>query len=130
MGAFLTESRALTTSVAFCVLALCFSFVSHGECRRTTTPPPTGVEFCSLCTQCLWCFTTNNCTDYPVSWLLPPPSLCQLSQARWGVCWMNFETLIITLGVLAAILIVSIFVCCCYCCCCSLRVCVPKGFYS
>ncbi|KAG8010364.1 Pituitary tumor-transforming gene 1 protein-interacting protein, partial [Nibea albiflora] len=42
---------------------------------------------CQADAMCLWCFTTNNCTEYPVSWLLPPASVCQLSQARWGVCW-------------------------------------------
>ncbi|EFB16777.1 hypothetical protein PANDA_007705, partial [Ailuropoda melanoleuca] len=37
--------------------------------------------------QCLWCHTNKACLDYPVSRVLPPSSLCQLSSARWGVCW-------------------------------------------
>uniref|UniRef100_A0A8C9G592 PTTG1 interacting protein n=1 Tax=Pavo cristatus TaxID=9049 RepID=A0A8C9G592_PAVCR len=37
--------------------------------------------------QCLWCFTNNTCIDYPVRSILPPSSLCSLSNARWGVCW-------------------------------------------
>lgn len=43
--------------------------------------------------QCLWCLSTNNCTDYPVPWLLPPASLCPLSQARWGMCWSELASL-------------------------------------
>uniref|UniRef100_A0A3B4AEL5 Uncharacterized protein n=1 Tax=Periophthalmus magnuspinnatus TaxID=409849 RepID=A0A3B4AEL5_9GOBI len=39
------------------------------------------------CNKCLWCFATNNCTDYPVTWLFPPASVCKLADARWGVCW-------------------------------------------
>lgn len=45
------------------------------------------VMFFDLSSQCLWCLTNSTCTDYPVSWLLPPASVCKLSQARWGVCW-------------------------------------------
>uniref|UniRef100_A0A3Q0RSB5 PTTG1 interacting protein n=1 Tax=Amphilophus citrinellus TaxID=61819 RepID=A0A3Q0RSB5_AMPCI len=67
---------------------------------------------------CLWCFATNNCTEYPVSWLLPPATLCPLSQARWGVCWMNFEALIIAMAVLGGAILIGIVVCCCCCCCC------------
>uniref|UniRef100_A0A3Q1GFX3 Pituitary tumor-transforming gene 1 protein-interacting protein-like n=1 Tax=Acanthochromis polyacanthus TaxID=80966 RepID=A0A3Q1GFX3_9TELE len=75
---------------------------------------------CDTCVpnaKCLWCFTTNNCTEYPVSWLLPPASVCQLSQARWGVCWLNFEALIITLAVVGGTILISIIACCCCCCC-------------
>ncbi|TKS81590.1 Pituitary tumor-transforming gene 1 protein-interacting protein [Collichthys lucidus] len=71
--------------------------------------------------RCLWCFTTNNCTEYPVSWLLPPASVCQLSQARWGVCWLNFEALIIAMAVLGGTILIAIAVCCCCCCCCKKR---------
>uniref|UniRef100_A0A8C7X5B0 PTTG1 interacting protein n=1 Tax=Oryzias sinensis TaxID=183150 RepID=A0A8C7X5B0_9TELE len=73
-----------------------------------------------LCLQCLWCITTKNCSDYPVTWLLPPHSLCSLAEARWGVCWLNFEALIITLAVLGGCILISITVCCC-CCCCGCR---------
>lgn len=37
--------------------------------------------------QCLWCQPLKLCTDYPVGNVLPPPSLCPLNDARWGVCW-------------------------------------------
>ncbi|KAM3861950.1 PTTG1 interacting protein b [Diretmus argenteus] len=65
---------------------------------------------------CLWCITTKQCIDYPVRTILPPRSVCPLPEARWGLCWVNFQTLIITMSVLAGSIIVAIFVCC-FCCC-------------
>ncbi|XP_050932291.1 pituitary tumor-transforming gene 1 protein-interacting protein isoform X2 [Lates calcarifer] len=122
MPCFSAERRTRTTSVFFAAVVLCISFVSLAECQ--TTPPPaipcSAYKNCDTCVphaKCLWCFTTNNCTDYPVSWLLPPASVCYLSQARWGVCWLNFEALIIALGVLGGTILISIAVCCCCCCC-------------
>ncbi|KAM9722706.1 pituitary tumor-transforming gene 1 protein-interacting protein [Menidia menidia] len=105
---------------------LCVSFISHGECQTTAAPPVpcSAHKTCDSCVphaKCLWCLTSNNCSEYPVSWLLPPASLCQLSQARWGVCWLNFEALIITLGVIGGVLLISVAVCCCCCCCCRRR---------
>lgn len=49
--------------------------------------------------------------------------MCPLSQARWGLCWLNFEALIIALAVLGGSILISIAVCCC-CCCCKKR---PRG---
>lgn len=40
--------------------------------------------------QCLWCYTNNTCIDYPVRSILPPSSVCALSNARWGVCWSRY----------------------------------------
>ncbi|XP_008322289.1 pituitary tumor-transforming gene 1 protein-interacting protein [Cynoglossus semilaevis] len=111
-------------SFSLVAVALFVSIVSLGECQ-TTPPPPTpcsAFKDCDSCAphaKCLWCFATNNCTDYPVSWLLPPPSLCPLAEARWGMCWLNFEALIITLGVIGGVILLSIVVCCCYCCYCK-----------
>ncbi|XP_032298997.1 pituitary tumor-transforming gene 1 protein-interacting protein-like isoform X2 [Coturnix japonica] len=78
-------------------------------------------EECLRNVSCLWCFTNNTCIDYPVRSILPPSSLCSLSNARWGVCWINFEALIIAIAVVAGIILVSIAVCCCYCCYCRKR---------
>lgn len=124
MLSFKTERQTLT-AVFFGAVVLCVSFVSQGECQ---TPPPSTpcstYKSCDSCVphaKCLWCLTNNNCTEYPVSWLLPPASVCQLSQARWGVCWLNFEALIITLAVLGGTILISIVACCCYCCCCRKR---------
>ncbi|XP_053700171.1 pituitary tumor-transforming gene 1 protein-interacting protein isoform X4 [Synchiropus splendidus] len=36
-------------------------------------------------------------------------------------CQMNFEALVVTVGVLGGIIILSFLVCCCYCCCCRRR---------
>ncbi|XP_042371359.1 pituitary tumor-transforming gene 1 protein-interacting protein-like, partial [Plectropomus leopardus] len=89
MPSFTSQRQTLAF---FCAVVLCVSFVSLGECQ-TTTPPPTpcsAYKNCDTCApnpKCLWCFTNNNCTEYPVSWLLPPSSVCKLSEARWGVCW-------------------------------------------
>ncbi|NXR09292.1 PTTG protein, partial [Semnornis frantzii] len=67
---------------------------------------------------CLWCSTNKTCVDYPVRSFLPPASLCSLSRARWGVCWMNFEALIIAIAVVVGLLLVSAAALCCYCCYC------------
>ncbi|XP_031824642.1 pituitary tumor-transforming gene 1 protein-interacting protein, partial [Sarcophilus harrisii] len=75
---------------------------------------------CSECLKnvsCFWCYTNNACLDYPVQKILPPSSLCQLSSARWGVCWVNFEALIIAMSVVGGALLLGITICCCCCCC-------------
>ncbi|XP_009989715.1 PREDICTED: pituitary tumor-transforming gene 1 protein-interacting protein-like, partial [Tauraco erythrolophus] len=78
-------------------------------------------EECLKNVSCLWCYTNNTCIDYPVRSILPPSSLCSLSNARWGVCWINFEALIIAIAVVAGLILVSLAVCCCYCCYCRRR---------
>ncbi|NXH20976.1 PTTG protein, partial [Bucco capensis] len=80
---------------------------SHGSC-----------EECLKNVSCLWCSSNNTCLEYPVRSILPPSSLCSLSKARWGVCWINFEALIIALAVVAGLLLLSLTVCCCYFCFC------------
>ncbi|KAM7133710.1 pituitary tumor-transforming gene 1 protein-interacting protein [Molossus nigricans] len=66
--------------------------------------------------SCLWCNTDKTCSDYPVSKILPPASLCALSSARWGVCWVNFEALIIAMSVVGGLILLAVATCC-YCCC-------------
>uniref|UniRef100_A0A8C5K9T7 Pituitary tumor-transforming 1 interacting protein n=1 Tax=Jaculus jaculus TaxID=51337 RepID=A0A8C5K9T7_JACJA len=73
-------------------------------------------EECLKNVSCLWCNTDKACLDYPVRKILPPSSLCDLSSARWGVCWVNFKALIITISVLGGAVLLGIAVCCCYCC--------------
>ncbi|XP_066226122.1 pituitary tumor-transforming gene 1 protein-interacting protein [Saccopteryx leptura] len=75
-------------------------------------------EECLKNVSCLWCNTDKTCLDYPVTKILPPPSLCKLSSARWGVCWVNFEALIITMSVIGGLILLAVTMCCCYCCCC------------
>ncbi|XP_044159505.1 pituitary tumor-transforming gene 1 protein-interacting protein [Bufo gargarizans] len=76
----------------------------------------TTCEACLKNVSCLWCNTNSKCLDYPVRNILPPSSLCKLRDARWGICWVNFEALIITLSVVGGVLILSVIICCCCCC--------------
>ncbi|XP_029462029.1 pituitary tumor-transforming gene 1 protein-interacting protein [Rhinatrema bivittatum] len=77
----------------------------------------TSCEQCLSNVTCLWCSSTNECLVYPVRNILPPSSLCKLNAARWGVCWVNFEALIIAMSVVGGVLIIGLCVCC-WCCCC------------
>ncbi|XP_056315565.1 PTTG1 interacting protein a [Danio aesculapii] len=87
-----------------------------------TTPHPSceskngSCEECLAYVDCLWCWTTKRCITYPAKSILPPHSLCPLNDARWGLCSMNFQVLIITLSVAAALLIIG-FLVCIFCCC-------------
>ncbi|XP_060937429.1 pituitary tumor-transforming gene 1 protein-interacting protein isoform X2 [Limanda limanda] len=127
---FPSDRRAMSPSLCAAVAVLCVSIVSLGECYEPTMTPATPCAVyknCDTCVphaRCLWCFSTNNCTEYPVRWLLPPASLCPLADARWGMCWLNFEALIITMAVIGGIILIGIMVFCCWCCrccCCKKR---------
>uniref|UniRef100_A0A8B9PZQ9 PTTG1 interacting protein n=1 Tax=Apteryx owenii TaxID=8824 RepID=A0A8B9PZQ9_APTOW len=54
--------------------------------------------------------------EYPVRRILPPTDLCELRSARWGVCWVNFEALIIAMSVVGGMILIMLGVCCCCCC--------------
>ncbi|XP_051576207.1 pituitary tumor-transforming gene 1 protein-interacting protein-like [Myxocyprinus asiaticus] len=101
-----------------------FVFLLICVTSETTHPPVhkpcntlTSCDTCLANVSCLWCLTNNICSEYPVSYVIPPASVCKLSKARWGVCWLNFEALIIGLAVLCGALLLAITVCCCCCCC-------------
>ncbi|XP_064419560.1 pituitary tumor-transforming gene 1 protein-interacting protein-like isoform X2 [Latimeria chalumnae] len=105
------------------VLLCLFVLFAIGE-AQTSAPKAacsshsnTSCEQCLQNVSCLWCKMDQKCVDYPVRNILPSRSLCQLSSARWGVCWVNFEALIIGICVVGGIIILSIVVCCCCCCC-------------
>ncbi|KAM9483739.1 PTTG1 interacting protein a [Clarias gariepinus] len=68
-------------------------------------------EECLANVSCLWCIKSSSCLTYPYQTILPPSSLCPLNDARWGQCTINFQTLIITLSVLAAAIIIGFFIC-------------------
>ncbi|XP_050167519.1 pituitary tumor-transforming gene 1 protein-interacting protein-like [Myiozetetes cayanensis] len=111
-------------------LALFWGRATMGLAQSPTRTPPAlacsefSQKSCDECLKnvsCLWCYTNNTCIDYPVRSILPPSSLCSLSNARWGVCWINFEALIIAMAVVAGLILVSVTVCCCYCCYCRRR---------
>ncbi|KFP74129.1 Pituitary tumor-transforming gene 1 protein-interacting protein, partial [Acanthisitta chloris] len=74
-------------------------------------------EECLKNVTCLWCASSRRCMAYPVRRILPPADLCELSSARWGVCWVNFEALIIAMSVVGGTLLITLGVCCCCCCC-------------
>lgn len=92
------------------------------ECSQATNRT---CQDCLRNVSCLWCSEDLRCLDYPVSTVLPPASLCRLSAARWGVCWVNFEALIIAMSVVGGSLLLAVTLCCCYCCCCRRR--GPRG---
>ncbi|XP_063180876.1 pituitary tumor-transforming gene 1 protein-interacting protein-like isoform X2 [Chroicocephalus ridibundus] len=77
-------------------LALVWGRAGMGLAHLAATAPPPqacsefsqrSCEECLKNVSCLWCYTNNTCVDYPVRSILPPSSLCSLSNARWGVCW-------------------------------------------
>ncbi|XP_052435156.1 pituitary tumor-transforming gene 1 protein-interacting protein-like [Carassius gibelio] len=126
------ESRVFASMLGFLLLCVAFSVSEAKTSPKTTiitTLPPlhkqcntmTSCETCLANVSCLWCQTNSSCSDYPVSYVLPPASLCKLSQARWGVCWVNFEALIIAMAVVCGTLLLAVCVCCCCCCCCKRR---------
>ncbi|XP_048362247.1 pituitary tumor-transforming gene 1 protein-interacting protein [Sphaerodactylus townsendi] len=84
-----------------------------GSCGQYTN---TSCEACLKNVTCLWCTSNKKCIEYPVRSILPPSSVCALSSARWGVCGVNFEALIITMSVVGGGIIVALCVCCCCCC--------------
>uniref|UniRef100_K1QH90 PSI domain-containing protein n=1 Tax=Magallana gigas TaxID=29159 RepID=K1QH90_MAGGI len=67
-------------------------------------------ETCLKDAKCLWCKTNSKCVPYPTGDVLPKSSLCSLSEARWGVCWVNFEALIIAMGVIGGIILLAVLV--------------------
>ncbi|XP_070566762.1 pituitary tumor-transforming gene 1 protein-interacting protein-like [Ptychodera flava] len=74
---------------------------------------------CDTCLKnvtCYWCNGKDVCADYPVGDIFPTKD-CDLSAARWLECWLNFEALLISMGVIAGVLLISCC-CCVYCCCC------------
>ncbi|XP_018557982.1 PTTG1 interacting protein b isoform X2 [Lates calcarifer] len=119
-----TMSGVCRPSAIAVALILCgFTLTTEAQ-TSTPSPAPTPCALrsntsCAECLQnvtCLWCIPTQQCIDYPVRNILPPSSVCPLTDARWGVCWVNFQILIISMSVLAGIIIIAILVCC-FCCC-------------
>ncbi|KAF7215981.1 PTTG1 interacting protein b [Nothobranchius furzeri] len=111
------------TSPLCALLLFCVVFTAADEATPSPAPAPCTQRSntsCAECLQnvaCLWCSSTQQCLDYPVKNILPPNSVCPLNGARWGVCWVNFQILIITMSVLAGIIIITVVVCCLCCCC-------------
>ncbi|XP_053184734.1 PTTG1 interacting protein b [Scomber japonicus] len=112
-------------SSSFIVFTSIFCFIVSTD-AQTSTPAPastpcalrsnTSCDECLKNVTCLWCIPTQQCIDYPVRTILPSKTVCPLNDARWGMCWVNFQILIITISVVAGVIIISIFVCC-FCSC-------------
>ncbi|KAL2085020.1 hypothetical protein ACEWY4_020538 [Coilia grayii] len=122
------STRGAGTLISTFVVVVIFAAFHQGTCITPTSSPAPVHKPCKVLTSCddclrnvtcLWCMTNNTCSDYPVSYVLPPSSVCKLSEARWGVCWVNFEALIIGMAVLGGTILISLMVCCCCCCCCK-----------
>ncbi|XP_061082654.1 PTTG1 interacting protein b [Conger conger] len=103
------------------VLVIVFSLTT--VFAQTEAPKPncesksnTSCEQCLKDVSCLWCGSTQKCMNYPVKTILPPHRVCPLAEARWGLCWVNFQALIIAMSVIAGIIIIAILICC-FCCC-------------
>ncbi|XP_071102635.1 pituitary tumor-transforming gene 1 protein-interacting protein-like isoform X2 [Haliotis cracherodii] len=67
--------------------------------------------------ECFYCYTDHTCQLYPLGDVIPKN--CDLSKARWGVCWVNFKALIIAMSVIGGIIILTITCCCIRCWCCK-----------
>uniref|UniRef100_A0A4W2GC79 PTTG1 interacting protein n=1 Tax=Bos indicus x Bos taurus TaxID=30522 RepID=A0A4W2GC79_BOBOX len=113
--AWLKPSLELLWSSAPECLLRSWSLVPRQEagCSQNTSRT---CEECLKNVSCLWCNANKMCLDYPVTKVLPPSSLCRLSSARWGVCWVNFEALIIAMSVIGGSLLLGVAICCCCCC--------------
>ncbi|KAM9346846.1 PTTG1 interacting protein b [Symphorus nematophorus] len=122
----LTMRGVSGSSVFASVLIFCGVVIVSTE-AQTPAPASTPCELrsnksCAECltnVTCLWCSPTQRCMEYPIGKILPPRSVCPLNDARWGVCWVNFQILIITMSVLATVIIIGILVCCLCCCKCE-----------
>ncbi|XP_051999020.1 PTTG1 interacting protein b [Xyrauchen texanus] len=111
---------------AFLVSSVFFAFSCAVVLAQTTSPVTnctiksnSSCEECLKIVSCLWCISNQKCIDYPVKNILPHHSLCPLTDARWGMCWVNFQALIITMSVIAVVIIIAILVCCFRCCKCE-----------
>nr|XP_039270861.1 pituitary tumor-transforming gene 1 protein-interacting protein-like [Styela clava] len=100
------------------------------SCASAETSPcvNASIKSCEEClkvdaVKCMWCGAKNPipaCKEYPAKHVLPTNDDCPLSDARWGVCWLNFEALIISCSIIGGLLLIGITLCfckCCGCCC-------------
>jgi len=111
------------------------SSVTTAATKAPETTTQSADALCKLQTTCEDCvkvsgakcyFCNSNatgfggCNLYPAKNVFPIKEQCPLSDARWGVCWVNFEALIIAMSVIAGVILISVG-CTVYCCCCRSR---------
>lgn len=71
----------------------------------------------SRSSKCYFCRKTSKCGVYPYRHIVPRYDECgSMGDIAWLTCIVNFEILIITMGVIGGILIIGITICCCCCC--------------
>ncbi|KAL3832126.1 hypothetical protein ACJMK2_024015 [Sinanodonta woodiana] len=63
--------------------------------------------------QCVYCQGAKKCK---LKKSIIPTDECSLSDAKWGVCWVNYEALIIAVSVIGSVIFLGIVICCCCCC--------------
>lgn len=110
------DLRTFLPAVTLLFLLGLATVFAQSENTACETKNGTSCEECLRNVSCLWCITKKECITYPVRTILPPNSLCPLNDARWGLCWMNFQALIITMSVVGGVIIISLIVCM-FCCC-------------
>lgn len=66
--------------------------------------------------QCVWCESKKSCS---IKKHIIPTHECDLGDAKWAVCWVNYKALLIACGVIGAVLVLALTVCICCCCCCK-----------
>ncbi|XP_072313753.1 PTTG1 interacting protein a [Eucyclogobius newberryi] len=106
------DLRTLLPAILF-ILGLASAMAQSQTCESKNG---TSCDECLKNVSCLWCITSKSCITYPVKSILPPHSVCPLNDARWGLCWMNFQILIITLSVVGGAIILGLIICM-FCCC-------------
>ncbi|KAI7808691.1 putative pituitary tumor-transforming gene 1 protein-interacting protein [Triplophysa rosa] len=115
-------SHTYSLLVSLFIPVCCFAVVlgqTTSPVTNCTVKSNTSCDECLKIVSCLWCISSQKCIDYPVKNILPPHSVCPLSDARWGMCWVNFQALIISISVIAVVIIIAILVCCFRCCKCE-----------
>jgi hypothetical protein len=113
----IAASQTISTSVATSTIPTTTTQSGDEVCASSNS----SCEACVKHASCFWCESDsgNKCILYPPGEVLPT-SVCSLSNARWGVCWVNYQILLIVMCVLAFVIIVTIITCV-YCCCCKIK---------
>ncbi|BFY98981.1 hypothetical protein BsWGS_02021 [Bradybaena similaris] len=108
------SSEIVTASTTSPTTASTHEPTPEEECAKLNT----SCDTCLTSSKCLYCYSDNTCKRYPSGSILPSSDVCALDEARWGVCWLNFQAMIISVSVIGGVIVFTITFCCIYCCCC------------
>jgi len=89
------------------------SITSNSSCSSSSNIT---CEECVSKTSCFYCFKSKECLVYDDSIFSSPHGCDGLSQASWGLCFLNMQQLFITIGVTSGLILISFICCCCKCC--------------